>query len=56
MDNWDEILKRIQAEVMPEVHRQVKVYEDALANGTLKPLPQDTDKNKNVENGTHNTL
>ena len=28
-------------EVMPEVHRQVKVYLEAKKNGTLRPLPKD---------------
>lgn len=33
-----ETLKNFEL-AMPEVHRQVKVYEDNLKNGTLKPLP-----------------
>lgn len=32
------MLERFET-AMPEVHRQVKVYETNKANGTLKPLP-----------------
>lgn len=35
-------IKLLQAKLelaMPEVHKQVKVYEDNLKNGTLKTLP-----------------
>ncbi len=34
--------------VMPEVHRQVKVYEDAEAAGTLKPLPKNQTSTNNL--------
>jgi len=34
--------------VMPEVHRQVKVYEDNKAAGTLKPLPENSTYTNNL--------
>mgnify|MGYP000873532369 CR=1 FL=1 len=51
----EEVSRRWEEEVMPEVRRQIKVYEEAKANGNLRPLPPFSHSNKNAENGTHNT-
>ncbi len=44
MDDKELYIKLLQEKlesVMPEVHRQVKIYEEREKAGTLKPLPKD---------------
>jgi hypothetical protein len=42
------LLKRRMQKAMPEVRRQIRVYEKALENGTLVPIPKNTRSFTNV--------